>query len=51
VAGSVTAANDALARFADADTISITKAAGGTVFSAGGGTLRLLFRQRPQARI
>lgn len=51
ISGSVSAANDAVARFGDTDGLSITKAAGGTVFSAGGGTLRLVFRQRPQARL
>lgn len=44
------AGTDAIARFGDADTLSITKDAG-TVFSAAGGTLRLVFRQRLQGRI
>lgn len=49
VVGAVSAANDEAAKFKDNDTLSITKAAG-TVFSAGGGTLKLIFRQRLQAR-
>lgn len=52
IAGSaVSAANENLARLKDTDTISITKTAGGTVFSAAGGTLTIRFRQRPQARL
>lgn len=43
-------ANDALSRLNDTDVFSITKDAG-TVFSAAGGTLRLVFRQRLQGRI
>lgn len=50
LSGAVSAANDETAKFRDSDTISITKAAGGTVFSGGGGTLWIMFRQRPQAR-
>jgi hypothetical protein len=46
----VAPAQDAQARLGDADTFSITKDAG-TVFSAGGGILRLIFRQRLQGRI
>lgn len=45
----VAAADDETSKFKDGDTLSITKAAG-TVFTAGGGTLILTFRQRPQAR-
>jgi len=45
----VAAATDDSARFVDGDTLSITKTAG-TVFSAAGGTLQLIFRQRPQGR-
>jgi hypothetical protein len=48
IAGS--AISDSASRFADTDTISITKAAGGTVFSTSGGTLTLRFRQKLQAR-
>lgn len=36
--------------FKDGDTLSITKSAG-TVFSAAGGTLRLIFFQKPQGRL
>lgn len=46
----VSAANDTAARLADADTYSLTKDAG-TVFTAGGGTLHLVVRQKPQHRI
>lgn len=49
IAGSVAVADEPVARFADLDTISITKDAG-TVFTAAGGTLLLQFRQRPQGR-
>lgn len=45
----VVAADEPSARFGDTDTFSITKDAG-TVFSAGGGTLWMVFRQRPQGR-
>lgn len=51
ISGSVSNANDGIARLSDTDGLSITKAGAGTVFTAGGGTLRLQFRQRPQARI
>lgn len=47
--GDVAAAQANDAKFGDTDTFSITKDAG-TVFSAAGGTLLLIFRQRPQAR-
>lgn len=47
--GLVAAAQAGDARFNDGDTLSITKAAG-TVFSAAGGTLFLVFFQRPQAK-
>lgn len=50
VAVSTPLANDALSRLGDADVFSVTKDAG-TVFSAAGGTLRLVVRQRPQGRI
>lgn len=50
IVGTVAAADDAASRLSDADTFSITKDAG-TVFSAAGGTLRLQFRQKLQARI
>lgn len=50
LSGAVSAANDETAKFRDTDTISITKAAGGTVFSAGGGTLLIYVRQKPQSR-
>lgn len=46
----VTAANDATAKLRPADTFSVTKNAGGTVFSAAGGTLWLIGRQHPQSR-
>lgn len=46
---SVAAAQANDAKFSDTDTFSITKAAG-TVFTGAGGTLLLVFRQRPQAR-
>lgn len=49
IVGAVAAADSETARFVDGDTLSITKDAG-TVFSAGGGTLILEFRQRPQGR-
>lgn len=48
---SVAAADDANARFGDADTISFTRDASGTAFSAGTGQFTLIFRQKPQARI
>jgi hypothetical protein len=47
--GAVTAANELASQLSDTDTISITKDAG-TVFSAAGGTLHVIFRQKPQAR-
>jgi len=50
IVANVAAALESDARFVDGDTLSVTKTAGGTVFSAGGGHLRLIFRQRPQAR-
>lgn len=50
ITASTPAASDALSRFTDAEVLSITKDAG-TVFTAAGGTLRLLFRQRLQGRI
>lgn len=50
ITGSIAAASDEAAKIRDTDTISITKDAG-TVFSAAGGTLWLVFRQKPQARI
>jgi hypothetical protein len=50
VAANVALADEGAARFTDTDTMSITKDAG-TVFSAAGGTLRLIFRQKPQARL
>jgi len=46
--GTVTAAN---AFFTDADTLTVEKAAGGTVFSAGGCTLFLTFRQLSQRAV
>lgn len=50
ITGAVAAADSEAAKFVDNDTLSITKDAGGTVFSAGGGTLRLTFFQKPQAK-
>ncbi len=50
ISTTVTAANDETAKLRDTDTISITKDAGGTVFTGAGGTLCLVFRQKPQAR-
>ena len=47
----VTAANADSARFKDGDTLSFTRDASGTAFTAGTGTFYLTFRQRPQARI
>lgn len=51
IVATVAAADDQAATFKDGDLLSITKDAGGTVFSGGGGTLQLTFRQRPQNRI
>jgi len=50
VSVSAPVANEGLARLGDADVFSITKDAG-TVFSAAGGTLRLIVRQKLQGRI
>lgn len=50
ISGSVAAADNSISRLADADTFSITKAAG-TVFTTAGGTLLVFYRTRPQARI
>jgi hypothetical protein len=45
----VAAADAETAKFVDGDTLSVTKDAG-TVFSAAGGTLRLIFWQKPQSK-
>lgn len=39
------------ARFGDTDTLSFTRDASGTAFTAFAGTFRLTWRQKPQARI
>jgi len=39
------------ARFSDTDTLSFTRDASGTAFSAGAGVFTLTWRQKPQARI
>lgn len=39
------------ARFGDTDTVSFTRDASGTAFTAGAGVFRLTWRQKPQARI
>lgn len=39
------------ARFGDTDTLSFTRDASGTAFSAGAGVFTLTWRQKPQARI
>lgn len=43
--------DEAIARFADADTLSLTRDASGTAFSAGAGVIMLTWRQKPQTRI
>jgi len=50
LATDVAAADDATARFSPLDTLSVTKEGSGTAFSAGGGTLLIWVRQRPQSR-
>lgn len=50
-AASVAAADVEVARFTDTDTISFTRDASGTAFTAGAGLFSLTWRQRPQARI
>ena len=47
----VLAADDDKARFSDADTLSLTRDAGGTAFSGGAGVIQLVWRQKPQARL
>ena len=51
VIASVAAADDPVARFIDTDTLSFTRDASGTAFTAGNGFFTLIWRQKPQARI
>jgi len=48
---SVAAADSEVARFGDTDTLSFTRDASGTTFTAGAGVFTLTWRQKPQARI
>lgn len=50
-AAAVAAGDEGLARFGDTDTLSFTRDASGTAFSAGAGQFFLTWRQRPQARV
>jgi hypothetical protein len=51
VIASVAAADDVNARFIDSDTLSFTRDASGTAYTAGNGFFTLIWRQKPQARI
>ncbi len=46
----VAAADEANARFTDTDTLSFTRDASGTAFTAGAGQFVAIWRQRPQGR-
>lgn len=47
----VAAADEGVARFKDTDTLSFTRDASGTAFTAGAGQFQLTWRQKPQGRI